>query len=233
MTGICNVSVAPVRAEKSDRSEMVTQMLFGESAEIIEVHENWAHVKLNYDDYEGWMDSKQLSTTEVEKSKSLVSQPFQEFEIHGNKYLLSLGSEISESVPDFRWENLRESILQMALKFLEVPYLWGGRSFFGIDCSGFVQVIFKVHGIKMPRDASQQAQGGEDVAFVEEAQPGDLAFFENEEEKITHVGIMISNSKIIHAHGKVRIDKIDSTGIFNEDQKKYTHKLRFIRDFIS
>ena len=107
--------------------------------------------------------------------------------------------------------------------------MWSGRSFFGIDCSGFTQLVFKVHGIKLPRDAYQQAEVGNVLDFVEESEPGDLAFFENEVGKISHVGIMLEDQKIIHAYGKVRIDLLDSTGIFNKDLGKHTHKLRFVK----
>ena len=107
--------------------------------------------------------------------------------------------------------------------------MWGGRSFFGIDCSGFTQIAFKLNGFKLPRDASQQALIGTPLSFVEEAQAGDLAFFDNEEGKIIHVGIILEDAKIIHASGKVRVDKLDHYGIFNVDSKRYSHHLRVIK----
>ena len=127
---------------------------------------------------------------------------------------------------------MRESIVEDALGFLNAPYLWGGRSFFGIDCSGFTQIIYKINGIKLPRDAYQQVECGEALDFVEEAKGGDLAFFENENGDIIHVGIMLDDQKIIHAHGKVRIDELDSIGVFNKEQNKHTHKLRIIKRIV-
>ena len=143
-----------------------------------------------------------------------------------------MGSEVTfETSSPTRGHNLSESIVNCAKEFLNVPYLWGGKSFFGIDCSGFTQIIYKIHGIKIPRDTYQQAEMGEALTFIEEAKPGDLAFFENSEGRIIHVGFILADQKIIHAHGKVRIDSLDSSGIFNKDQNKHTHKLRFIRSY--
>jgi cell wall-associated NlpC family hydrolase len=124
-----------------------------------------------------------------------------------------------------------ENLKNTAKKYLNAPYLWGGKSPFGIDCSGFTQIVFKIHHKKLLRDASQQATQGETVAFRSAAIGGDLAFFDNEDGKIIHVGIMLNNHQIIHAAGKVRIDPIDDQGIFNPELGKYTHKLRIIKRF--
>ena len=125
----------------------------------------------------------------------------------------------------------RSSVTDAAMFFMNAPYLWGGRSVFGIDCSGFTQMVFRQFGIRLKRDAWQQAEQGELLGFIQEARAGDLAFFDNEEGRITHVGIMLNNNRIIHASGKVRIDTIDTQGIFNKDLNKYTHKLRIVKRF--
>ena len=234
--GICNVSIAPMRAESSDKSEIVSQLLYGESADIIEVKDNWTKIITHYDNYEAWMDTKQISAVSDEflasRKRNIVKEPFQSTMTESGKVLLSMGSEVNfETTAPTRGRDLSESIVNCAKEFLNVPYLWGGKSFFGIDCSGFTQIIYKIHGIKIPRDAYQQAEIGDALTFIEEAKPGDLAFFENKEGRIHHVGIILADQKIIHAHGKVRIDSLDSTGIFNKDQNKHTHKLRFIRSY--
>lgn len=234
MKAITNVSVAPVRAENSDKAEIVTQLLYGESAEILEQKGNWTKVQIDYDDYIGWVDTKQLTPITDEdfakRSTELITAPVLFYKKNNVKMLLSIGAEVERENPqEVSQEDVRESIAEMALQFLEVPYLWGGRSFFGIDCSGFTQIIYKANGIKIPRDAYQQAELGVVLDFIEEAEKGDLAFFENEEGKIIHTGIMLDDQKIIHAHGKVRIDELDSIGIFNRDQNKHTHKLRFVK----
>ena len=126
-------------------------------------------------------------------------------------------------------EHTETAIEELATKYLNAPYLWGGRSIWGIDCSGFTQLVFKMLGIKIRRDAYQQADQGITLGFIEEAEPGDLAFFDNEDGKIIHVGILLGQGKIIHASGKVRIDRIDHQGIFNEETGKYSHKLRIIK----
>ncbi|MCT4010805.1 C40 family peptidase [Elizabethkingia anophelis] len=235
--GICNVSVAPVRADKTDKAEIVTEMLYGESADILEVINNWTRIKMHYDGYEGWFDTKQITLVTddflAKRKTHLVTEPFQSRVMESGKMLLSMGSEVSfETIHAQRGTTLRQSIVETAKEFLNVPYLWGGKSFFGVDCSGFTQLVLKVHDIKYPRDAYQQGEVGEPLSFIEEAQPGDLAFFENSEGRIIHVGFMLENNQIIHAHGKVRIDTLDSSGIFNKELNKHTHKLRFIRNIL-
>lgn len=234
---VCTVTVAPVRAENSDRAEIVTEILFGESLDILEVDKNWTKIRMHYDGYEGWMDTKQyriVSDEELANRKTtLITEDFASVMTNDGRTLLSMGSEVEfPAVASRRSHDLRESIALAAKEFLNVPYLWGGRSFFAVDCSGFVQMVFKIHDQKLPRDTYQQAEIGEVLNFVEESQPGDLAFFENSEGKIIHVGIMLDGQKIIHASGKVRIDTLDSTGIFNKEMNKHTHKLRFVRSVI-
>ena len=234
MKAIASVSVVPVRAENSDRAEIVTQLLFGESCDILEVDKNWTKIKIHFDGYEGWVDTKQVSPISdadfTKRKTKTVTESFINYQHNGEKMLLSIGSEIeSDSQKDTENNFDTENLKKTALEFLNVPYLWGGRSFFGIDCSGFTQIVYKVNGIQLPRDAYQQAEVGEVLNFIEEAEIGDLAFFENEEGRIIHVGIMLENQKIIHAHGKVRIDDLDCIGIFNKDQNKHTHKLRFVK----
>ena len=234
MKAIASVSVVPVRAENSDRAEIVTQFLFGESCDILEVDKNWTKIKIHFDGYEGWVDTKQVSPISdadfIKRKTKTVTENFINYQHNGEKTLLSIGSEIeSDNQKDTKNNFDKENLKKTTLEFLNVPYLWGGRSFFGIDCSGFTQIVYKVNGIQLPRDAYQQAELGEVLDFIEEAEIGDLAFFENEEGRIIHVGIMLENQKIIHAHGKVRIDDLDCIGIFNKDQNKHTHKLRFVK----
>ena len=126
----------------------------------------------------------------------------------------------------------KNQIVEDALMYLNAPYLWGGRSPFGIDCSGFTQVVYKINNIIIPRDAYQQAELGQGYSFIEEAEAGDIAFFDNDEGKINHVGILIGRNKIIHASGKVRIDTLDHQGIFNKETNSYSHKLRIIKNIL-
>ncbi|MGS0747732.1 C40 family peptidase [Halpernia sp. GG3] len=234
---ICNVSVAPVRAEASDKAEIVTELLFGESLSVLEVTSNWTKIKIDFDGYEGWMDTKQYSAVSEEylqnRRVSLITENFQSHILKDGKMLLSIGSEVDfETISTQKSENLRQNIITTAKEFLNVPYLWGGKSFFGIDCSGLTQLVYKVNGKKIPRDTYQQGELGKVLDFVEESQAGDLAFFDNSEGRIIHVGIMLNSHQIIHAHGKVRIDELDSTGIFNKEKNTHTHKLRFVKNLL-
>lgn len=233
---IAQVSVVPVRSDKSDKAEMVTQMLYGESADVLEVQANWTKIKMHFDDYKGWVDTKQLKVVSDEfleqRKITLVAQPYKVVTTGSGTILLSIGAEVESDKAFDGTETKRETLGLLARQFENVPYLWGGRSFFGIDCSGFTQLVYKVNGVSIPRDAYQQAEQGVVLDFIEEAQLGDLAFFENEEGYIHHVGMMLEDNKIIHAHGKVRIDVLDSIGIFNQEQNKHTHKLRFIKTLL-
>ena len=227
--GICTVSVAALRSEPTHRTEMTSQLLYGETAKILANEGKFLKVRMDFDDYEGWVDAQQISENVENENRTIVQETFLNYSTSEGEILLSIGSEIKAENPAVEQP---KNIIETAMKFLNVPYLWSGRSFFGIDCSGFVQLVYKVHGIALPRDAYQQAKIGEVLSFVEESQPGDLAFFENSEGQIVHVGILLNNFEIIHAFGKVRIDALDTTGIFNKDLNRHTHKLRFIRNIL-
>jgi len=246
---VCQVSVSPLRAEPSDRSEMVTQILFGEKAEVLETKKNWIKIKADFDGYEGWADQKQFLEITEEEFNTLQNDKFasESFNLavendmpltlpmaanlcNLNEGKIKFGNKEIEYLGEFHEGNFTKSdIPNLVSMYLNTPYLWGGKSVFGIDCSGFVQQVYKFCGMKLPRDAYQQAEIGEALSFVEEAEPGDLAFFDNPEGRIIHVGIILDENKIIHSHGKVRIDPIDITGIFNTDTQTYSHKLRVIR----
>ena len=226
----CSVMVSPMRAENSEKAEMVSQILYGETCEILETEENFSKIKMDFDGYEGWVNSSILKKQIVEISKNLVTQTFGVFDVEGSRSLLSIGSEVefeTENLVDKN--NIRESLVVTAKKFLNVPFLWGGRSFFGVDDSGFVQLLYKIHGINLPRYPEHQALIGTARDFVEESEAGDLAFFEDSEGNIVHVGMVLSPFELIHANGKVRIDSLDFSGIYNAEQNKHTHKLRFVK----
>ncbi len=257
--GISGLSLIPVRREPSERSEMVTQILFGEHFEIIEYLPGWCHIILAYDGYEGWIDQKMITPLndrqflKVQKSANAVTTDiFTPVPVTKEQHLMLVaGSTLPVWRPNLRQFTLdgdtyimqgnvthgplkdpRALIIVQALKYFNAPYLWGGRSPMGIDCSGLTQVIYKMAGIKLPRDASEQVFAGTALSFVEETQPGDLAFFDDEEGRIVHVGIIWKQNKIIHASGKVRIDNVDQYGIFNVDTKRYTHKMRVMKKII-
>lgn len=246
--GICHLSIIPVRKDPSDRSEMVSQLLFGEDYKVTKDQGKWLRIKGSFDNYEGWIDHRQfkeISKTSFEAIQKKISPAVAEFvgpiEFNNNgAYPILLGSSIpklKELDYQFKGEifqlsnptNNRSLLVENAYMYLNSPYLWGGRSPFGIDCSGFTQMVYKLNGIKLPRDAYQQAEVGDSLSFIEEAEVGDLAFFDNSEGKIIHVGIMLNNNQIIHASGKVRIDRIDHQGIFNQETNDYSHHLRLIK----
>lgn len=258
MYGICDLSIVPCRKEPSDRSEMTSQLLFGDHFRILEMKENWCHIISAFDSYECWIDRKQflpiahhtfdiLNSTEIFCANDLI-QIITDNKT-GNIFPIAYGStlpnfdngECNVEIQTYNYDGAfihgylpftKCGIVDAAMLYLNAPYLWGGKTPFGIDCSGFTQMVFKLNGIKLKRDAYQQAESGETLSFVEEAEAGDLAFFDNEEGHIIHVGIIMDNNKIIHASGKVRIDSFDHQGIFNSGQKNYSHRLRLLKRLV-
>ena len=244
--GICNLSIVPVRIVDSDKSEMINQLIYGDIIEILEEKEKWVKIKSVFDDYIGWIDKKQYFKIDdnitLDLNKPVYSIDLVEFIENNNNELVTIpiGSDISNiSLMNHKFEgktisgkNNRNSIVNTALSFLNSPYLWGGKTPFGIDCSGFTQMVYKINGYKLSRDAKDQANQGETLSFIEESEAGDLAFFNNDQGDIIHVGIILQNNHIIHASGKVRIDRIDHSGIYNNDLNKHTHSLRYIKKII-
>lgn len=229
----CSVSVTALYLDNSTASEMISQMLYGETCEILETEGLFSKVRMDFDAVEGWCHTAVLKQQKADQTKTLFRNPFGEVELPEGSILLSIGSEIlTEAKAPAPSIHIREAIVHTALQFLNVPFLSGGRSFFGVDGSGFLQLVYKINGIQIPRSAHAQALLGEARNFVEESEPGDLAFFEDREGNITHVGLVLSPFEILHAHGKVRKDALDFSGIYNAEQNKHTHKLRFVKSLI-
>lgn len=266
--GFCLQSVVPVRIEPTHKSEMVTQILFGELYRIMRKEDQWLKVQLTYDNYEGWIDQKQSFPIEEEEFIRLINAEtpasLDLVQLLSNETRKSitpilLGSSLP-GIVDHRFsvsnevfsfdgliadtgaletmlttqlrQKVKQTIIEDAMLYINAPYIWGGRTPFGIDCSGLTQMVYKLKKIKLLRDAVQQATQGETLNFISESEPGDLAFFDDEEGNIIHVGLMMERNRIIHASGKVRIDIIDHEGIFNEDKRRYSHKLRMIKRII-
>lgn len=244
MKGICNLFAIPIRKQPSSTSEMVSQLLFGDTYRILEHQGAWVAIVTDYDNYSGFINEQQLcmlTDTDANTTWQVnTTYPFLTIQTDSGNLFVPAGGNIPVTTPfqigTTSYTNLQEQftynqthISQIANQYLHVPYLWGGKTPFGIDCSGFTQMVFKQCGLGLLRDAYQQAEQGIAVDFVEETQPGDLAFFDNLEGRITHVGIMLANQQIIHASGKVRIDVLDHYGIMNHDTGQYSHKLRIIK----
>lgn len=250
---ICLLPVVPMRKEPSHRSEMVSQLLFGEYAVAEEEKEDFVRVKCVYDDYEGWVQANQLTAvSDTKDTTTFIGSAQGEVLINGHLKTISIGSPVYKAgeemhygstvvkylaTPGNLWNSKdhkdkpKTRLEEICLRYLYTPYLWGGKSVYGIDCSGFAQQVFKLFGVKLLRDAYLQATQGDVVSGIEEIKLGDLAFFQNEAGRIVHVGIILEKAKIVHASGRVRIDTIDKEGIINEETKMRTHRLHSIKRF--
>ncbi len=252
---LCSVPVAPMRKEPSHKSEMVSQLLFGEGVEVLEEEDHFVRLKCTFDGYEGWCQRTQLALSE---SDSLPETPLFTGGFSSSIFINNSTAQIPFGCPVYQLNDsfltiahskidyaaakenavnslegfTEERLKKFAFMFLHTGYLWGGKSVFGVDCSGFVQQVFKLLNIPLMRDAYLQATQGSAVESLEKGQLGDVAFFANENDHITHVGILLSPDEIIHASGKVKIDKIDEQGIFTKEGKK-THDLHSIRRYIN
>ena len=246
--GVCHLGIVPVRLEKDDRSEIVTQLLYGDTYTLLEVQKKWSKIRIDADRYQGWIANNQtfeittknwktltasndVFTTDLASYCSTENNVLFPIPLGSNLKALDLLKHHHEGSSNTN-QNKRESIVQTAYMYLNAPYLWGGKSPFGIDCSGFTQMVYRINGHALQRDACQQAEQGQTLSFIEESQPGDLAFFDNSEGSIVHVGLLLHNHKIIHAHGRVRIDAIDQTGIYNKELQTHSHKLRMIKSIL-
>jgi len=252
--GVCRLSVVPVRAETSDKAEQVTQLLFGDHYEAVDqdADRKWLKVKTNFDQYTGWIDVKQHHPISKEYFEYLNHAEFKittdvtsSILYNKSRQIILMGSMIPISSSElFKMEeqfafigeakNLGqkrefEFVRNTAIKYLNSPYLWGGKSTFGVDCSGFTQMVFKICGYRLLRDSEQQAAQGKPVNALHEAKAGDLAFFRNKDGKINHVGILLEQDKIIHSSGRVRVDHLNEEGILNHETKIYSHQFSHLR----
>ena len=258
MKGISLHSIVPVRAEAREGAEQNTQMLFGETCTILEQIPRWNRIKLDEDGQEGWIDAKMIAPMtddeytayrQAYSSAALVAFPmvFAVSENNSQTIPLTAGTRLT-NYQDGRFEILgvafridptmviskplemnEQNLLQTVRFFLNIPYLWGGKNAMGMDCSGFTQIILSLFGKHLLRNASEQVTQGTPRTDISQIQAGDLVFFDHEDNKICHVGIVIDPERVIHCSGRVKVEKLDSNGIFNAETGEYSHHLAAIR----
>ncbi|MDE5704084.1 MAG: C40 family peptidase, partial [Bacteroidales bacterium] len=209
--GICLLSQVPMRATISHASEMVSQLLFGDTFIILEKYTHWFKIRTDADGYEAWVDSKQVKLIpkelhqiwNIDAKAAFTTQPHSLLSHTGDlsRFSVGMGCRLPLweqglfAMPETGFETAadlltadarkamaatekREALLKSAAQWLYTPYLWGGKSIFGTDCSGFTQTLCRMYGVQLPRDAKDQAMTGETFNFIEEALPGDLLFFD-------------------------------------------------------
>ena len=260
MKGIVLHSVVPVRSEANEGGEQLTQLLFAETVDILEEKPRWIRIKNDADGQIGWVDFKML-TKLSDSERELVAKADKSARVmmpmayavsenngqtipltagtclpnykDGRFEVLGVGFRIDPSmVADKSLEMTTEKIMEVVRFFLNVPYLWGGKNALGMDCSGFTQIIHSLFGHQLLRNASEQVTQGMPVKSLKNAQTGDLAFFDHEDGKISHVGLILDSERIIHCSGRVKVEKLDEIGIFSIEQGgTYTHHLVSIRRY--
>lgn len=249
---ICENVFVPLRSGPAHKSEMLSQVLFGENYIIQDRMGKWIRIETIFDHYPGWIDSGHMQHSEKmdDLKGKVLNRSLLCFKEDGTRMVLeagceiynpdfqnktfNIGAKVYRTIPEFNdsFITLKESLGDTAIRFINSPYIWGGRIPSGIDCSGLTQLVYKLHGIPLPRDSWNQAEEGVAISFISEAKPGDLVFFDNEQGQISHVGMMIANGLIIHSSGRVRIDTIDHQGIFKREINNYSHHLRLIKRVI-
>lgn len=247
--GICPLSVIPIRSVADNAGALTSQLLYGEHFKILEQRKFWSRIRVAFDDVEGWVSNLQISLIDEEeytqiahlKENSYAADLVSFVSANSGALLpIILGSTVdgNKALPHtFEGNSVnskkeKSNLLKTALLYLNAPFLSGGRTPFGIDSSGLTQMVYKINGYALKREASEQSLQGEALSFIEESEAGDLAFFDDNEGRINHVGIIMKDNYIIHAFGKVRVDRIDHTGIFNAEIRSYTHSLRVIKKMI-
>lgn len=246
--GICPLSVVPLRISPEEASEMTSQLLFGEHFRILEARKNWSKIRVPSDKCEGWVPNNQFrGITQQDFELCEGKQPVFTTDLlsfaklqNGTPISIILGSpiplnnilKVTIEGNKTQGKQTKEHIADTALLYLHAPELKGGKTPFGLDASGLTQMVYKINGYNILRTAEEQARQGEALSFIEECEPGDLAFFDDSNGLINHVGIVLENNFIIHVNGMVRIDRIDHTGIFNNDLRNYSHQLRVLKKII-
>jgi cell wall-associated NlpC family hydrolase len=249
---ICENVFVPLRAAPAHKSEMLSQVLFGEKYHILDQSGHWLKIETLFDKYSGWIDmnhlqqipephnacgyvlNRSLLCYKDDKTKMVLEAGCEVYNPDFEAKTFAIGKTIYTTSNEFKnsYITTNDSLTDTAMKFINSPYIWGGRIPSGIDCSGFTQLVYKIHGKPIPRDSRQQVEIGKAVNFIDETEPGDLVFFDNERCRISHVGMILSRGLVIHASGRVRIDTIDHQGIFKYELGGYSHHLRAIKRIV-
>lgn len=253
-------SVVPVRREPQETAAQETQLLFAETCTILSELDRWIEIKNDADGQHGWVDAKMLTRLSSAEWKLLrqaqcvarVKLPMAyalsmnngqtlplaagtclpnyhdgQFELLGVPFRIDPSMVAAEPM-----EMTEANLLETVRFFLNIPYLWGGKNAMGLDCSGFTQVVLSLFGHSLLRNASEQVQQGRAIHSLSSARMGDLAFFDHEDGKISHVGLLLDKERIVHCSGRVKVEKIDEQGIFSvEAGNTYTHHLVTIRRY--
>jgi cell wall-associated NlpC family hydrolase len=243
--GICPLSMVPVHQSADEASGWTTQLLYGEVFKIPETRKHWSRIRIASDHCEGWVRNLQIHRLEAPVYEALSAPESMRFASdlishictqEGMLMPIPLGSSVHAAATlshthegdVFQPESGKDSLIETALIYLNSPEVKGGRSPFGIDADGLSQMVYRTAGVMLNRNAPEQAAQGSPLSFIEESEPGDLAFFDGPDGVINHVGLIMRDNYVIHSSGKVRIDRLDHTGIFNAEKRIYTHPLRVI-----
>ena len=247
------LATAAVRARPRLDAALTSQLLFGEPVLLLQNLGEYQRVRCPEDGFEGFVRTDQLLAVPEDVFVAQLSRPAFNLDLfsmlrgpqqgvpitfgarladfdglrlqHGGQYFeysgqAALTDDITASA---------DTLLRLAYKWLYVPGMHGGRTPMGVDPVAFVQLVYRILNLRLPRRADAMVERGELVDFVVQAQVGDVAFFDNAKRKIEHVGLLLPDSKILHVGDRVRVDALDHYGIFNYDLGRYTHRLRVVK----
>ncbi|NNE27742.1 MAG: C40 family peptidase [Saprospiraceae bacterium] len=255
MVGICKIALASLRKLPDHKAQLISQVLYGEKVHVIsQRNKHWWRVVCDWDQTVGWVDPKQFEFNHFKfpqlletESQSFALEHFHGITTEQKTVPIMLGSNLyscdglNVKMPTGKFQytgqhvdleqskHSRKLLLNISRRFLHAPYFEGGRSITGTDASGFIQIVFKMIGINIPRYPEEISVLGDDIGFYNEAVPGDIAFFGKGNKDISHIGVIIEDGLILHAYGRVKADRLDQQGIYDLDEKRYTFKLRSIR----
>lgn len=242
MRGICLYSVIPCRDQPSHRSQQTTQLLFGETYTVLDKMNDFLLIECDHDDYQAWIATNQHHELEKELPYIVNESLLQTIKVDNQTMYVPMGAYIpkdkwtlfGKTYTASNYSSNQLTSVEIKLDYYSrllnyTPYMWGGRTPLGMDCSGFSQLIYRMLGKNIKRDSLQQAEMGTTINIINETQPGDLAFFDNDEGRITHVGVLLDHQNVAHASGCVKTEKVDHEGIYSSELNKYTHKLRLIK----
>ncbi|MGM1429485.1 C40 family peptidase [Sphingobacterium lactis] len=247
---VCTLSSISVYQEPTIAAVRVYELLFGEGLLVLERAKEWVYIRVLETDIQGWVMEGQFEEVDAVPTYDFIVDDVGGFALGDEQATIALfhGSPMPENgvlttkvntynfLNDplkvnfgFEVERDRESLENFTATYLNKTVSHKGRTEHGLDSIGLCGLFYRHFGFELPKDLESMLTLGKAIDFISEIQDGDLAFFENEEGIVDHVGLVVSEDEVLHVREKVRIDHLDNEGLFNKDLNQVTHKLRIVK----